>query len=358
MKRKIVVGLLLISSIFSFVFFGILIPAGTFKDIHPHFEGTVTKINLAETAGPEDITIDPQSGIAFISADDRRTNIQSPGSIAGAIFIMNLSDSLPGLRNVTPANTGDFHPHGISLWTNPNGKKFLFVVNHRQKNPAHVIERFEWRNDSLIHLESIEDKNLMTSPNDVVAVGERAFYVTNDHGYSEKGIGRTLEEYLQRAIAYVNYFDGESFRTVAANIAYANGINLSSDHTQIFVAATSGRKIIIYNRDLPSGDLTPIEEIETSTGVDNIEVDAQGTLWVGCHPQLLKFVSHAADPKNHSPSQVLKIFKDINGKYRTEEVFLNNGGYSGSSTAAVYRDKMLIGSVFEKSLLFCTLTDK
>jgi arylesterase/paraoxonase len=187
MKRKIVVGLLLVSSIFSFVFFGILIPAGTFKDIHPHFEGTVTKINLAETAGPEDITIDPQSGIAFISADDRRTNIQSPGSIAGAIFIMNLSDSLPGLRNVTPANTGDFHPHGISLWTNPNGKKFLFVVNHRQKNPAHVIERFEWRNDSLIHLESIEDENLMTSPNDVVAVGERTFYVTNDHGYSEKG---------------------------------------------------------------------------------------------------------------------------------------------------------------------------
>ena len=146
----------------------------------------------------------------------------------------------------------------------------------------------------------------MTSPNDVVAVGERAFYVTNDHGYSEKGIGRTLEEYLQRAIAYVNYFDGESFRTVAGNIAYANGINVSSDHTQVFVAATSGRKIIIYNRDLPSGDLTPIEEIETSTGVDNIEVDAQGTLWVGCHPQLLKFVSHAADPKNHSPSQVLK----------------------------------------------------
>ncbi|MDZ7650405.1 MAG: hypothetical protein U5K54_26500 [Cytophagales bacterium] len=242
MKRKMVVGLLLVSSIFSFVFFGILIPAGTFKDIHPHFEGTVTKINLAETAGPEDITIDQQSGIAFISADDRRTNIQAPGSIEGAIFVTNLSDSLPELLNVTPANISDFHPHGISLWTNPNGKKFLFAVNHRQKNPAHVIERFEWRYDSLIHLESIEDKNLMTSPNDVVAVGERAFYVTNDHGYSEKGIGRTLEEYLQRAIAYVNYFDGESFRAVAGTIAYANGINVSSDQTQVFVAATSGRK--------------------------------------------------------------------------------------------------------------------
>ncbi|MDZ7650404.1 MAG: hypothetical protein U5K54_26495 [Cytophagales bacterium] len=107
-----------------------------------------------------------------------------------------------------------------------------------------------------------------------------------------------------------------------------------------------------------SGDLTYVEEIETNTGVDNIEVDEQGTLWVGCHPQLLKFVSHAADPKNLSPSQVLRISKDASGKYRTEEIFLNDGDYSGSSVAAVYKNKMFIGSVFEKSLLFCTLTDK
>lgn len=356
MKRKIVIALFLVMCLLGFVLFGILIPAGYFKKINPHFAGTVTKINLIGMAGPEDITVDQQSGIAFISTDDRRVNQITPGSTEGAILITNLSDSLPDIRTISPASLNDFHPHGISLWTSPENKKYLFVVNHRQKDPANTIERFEWRNDSLIHLESIQDEKLMTSPNDVVAVGERAFYVTNDHWYSKKGIGRALEDYLQRPIAYVNYYNGTSFRKVAENIAYANGIAVSEDQKQLFVAATLGQKIILYNRDLASGDLMLFDEIKTNTGVDNIEVDKQGDLWVGCHPQLLKFVSHAADPNKYSPSQVIKLSKEINGKYQIEEIFLNDGSqYSGSSVAAVYKNKMLIGSVFEKSLLFCTL---
>ncbi|MBK7652576.1 MAG: hypothetical protein IPJ20_20085 [Flammeovirgaceae bacterium] len=66
MKRILIIGLLLLTCIIGFVLFGILIPAGIFKEIHPHFGGTVIKINLIEAAGPEDITIDQQSGIAYI----------------------------------------------------------------------------------------------------------------------------------------------------------------------------------------------------------------------------------------------------------------------------------------------------
>ena len=359
MKRILITGLLLLSCIIGFVLFGILIPAGIFKEIHSHFSGTVTKINLIEAAGPEDITIDQQSGLAFISTDDRRINMQSPGSIEGKIFVADLSDSLLSLRNVTPTSITDFHPHGISLWTNPDGRKYLFVINHRQKNPANVIERFEWRNDSLIYLESIQDKNLMTSPNDVVAVGERSFYVTNDHGYSTKGLGRTLEDFLQRSISYVNYYDGTSFRKVASDIAYANGINRSSDNTKIFVTSTTGRKIYIYDRSPATGELILNQTIDTKTGADNIELDETGSLWIGCHTQMLKFVAHAKDASKFSPSQVIKLSVNSNGEYEQEEIFLNDGSsYYGSSVAAVYKDKMLIGSVFEKSILFCILTDK
>jgi arylesterase / paraoxonase len=357
MKRILIIGLLLLTCIIGFVLFGILIPAGIFKEIHPHFGGTVIKINLIEAAGPEDITIDQQSGIAYISTDDRRINTQSPGSIEGKIFVMNLSDSLPSLRNVTTASITDFHPHGISLWTNPDGRKYLFAINHRQKNPANVIERFEWRNDSLIYLESIQDENLMTSPNDVVAVGERSFYVTNDHGYSKKGIGRTLEDFLQRSISYVNYYDGTSFRKVASDIAYANGINHSSDNTKIFVTSTTGRKIYIYDRSPATGELTLNQIIDTKTGVDNIELDETGSLWIGCHPQMLKFVAHASDPAKFSPSQVIKLSINSNGEYEQKEIFLNNGAaYSGSSVAAVYNNTLLIGSVFENSILYCILS--
>jgi len=354
-KNRILITLLIVAAIIGYAVIGILIPAGVFKTIHPHFDGAVQKM-VSPIAGPEDITIDQQTGIAFISADDRRANMKQPGRVQGGILVMNLNDSILTLRDVTPSHLDDFHPHGISLWHENDGRTFLFVISHRQKNPAHVVERFEWRNDSLIHLESISDPDRMTSPNDLVAVGERSFYVTNDHYYAQRGMGRTLEDYLQRAIAYVSYFDGTSFTTVAEGIAYPNGITLSPDHSKIIVAATTGRKVLIYDRDQTSGALTLSEEIPLNTGVDNIEVDDQGALWIGCHPQLLKFAGHAADERKFSPSQVLKLTPNTSGHYTTEEIFLNDGtSYSGSSVAAVYKNTMLIGSVFENSILVCTL---
>jgi len=352
------ITIIIVSLVLLYVVFGILVPAGMFKTITPHFEGNMQKLELP-IAGPEDITIDAQTGLAFISVDDRRVNNKNPATLDGAILLMDLSDSIHSLKNITPPGFQDFHPHGISLWTEPDGRQFLFVVNHRQKSWEQVIERFAWRNDSLIHLESIIDANLMTSPNDVSAVGERSFYVTNDHAYSKNGINRTLEDYLQRAISYVNYYDGESFRKVATGIAYANGINRSADLNQLYVAACTGRKVLIYDRNPTNGELTLEQSIDVNTGVDNIELDENGSLWIGSHPQLLKFVAHAADPAKFSPSQVIKLSKDKDGKYQMEEIFLNDGSsYSGSTVAAVYKDKILIGSVFEKSFLTGTINKK
>jgi arylesterase/paraoxonase len=356
--KGIKVALIVLVIIFGYLVFAILVPSGMFKTIEPHFEGKVTSLELP-VAGPEDITIDQKTGLAFISVDDRRANRNNRDSIQGAILIMNLTDSLPILRNVTPATLTDFHPHGISLWKSANGHIFLFAVNHSQNNNEHFVERFEWKNDSLVHLESIRDAELMTSPNDVTAIGERSFYVTNDHGYSQKGLGRTLEEYLQRKISYVNYFDGNSFKKVATGIAYANGINHSADYSKIFVASITGAKVMIYDRDPITGTLTLNKEVEVKTGVDNIELDEAGALWIGCHPQLLKFVAHAADPADFSPSQVIKLTPDSSGLYQVEEVFLNDGtSYSGSSVAAVYKNKLLMGSVFEKTMLVCTTRTK
>lgn len=351
---KVILALFL--ALFLYAVFGILIPAGVFKTISPHFEGAVTKLELP-IAGPEDITIDQQNGLAFISVDDRRANMANAKSVNGAILLMNLSDSVPSLKNITP-NLKNFHPHGISLWKEPDGRIFLFVITHGVNRNKQAVERFEWKNDSLIYLESIVDPALMTSPNDVTAVGERAFYVTNDHGYSNAGLGRTLEDYLQRSISFVNYYDGNSFRKVATDIAYANGINHSADLSQLFVASCTGRKILIYDRNPGNGELTLNEKIDVNTGVDNIELDTDGSLWIGAHPQLLKFAGHAKDSKKHSPSQVIKLSKDESGKYKMEEVFLNDGtSYSGSSVGAVYKNKILIGSVFENSLLICTTSN-
>ena len=351
MKRPIRILLLLLTASAAWLVIDILSAAGSFKDIKPHFEGKLEKVSIP-VSGPEDITLDTALRLAFISVDDRRANQQKPGSVNGGILVMGLDDNARKMRNVTPPHLTDFHPHGIALWKSPDGRRYLFAISHRTREYVHAVERFEWRNDSLIHLESISDMERMTSPNDLVATGERTFYVTNDHYYGKEGIGKTIEDYLQRAISFVNFYDGKTFRQVASGIAYANGINMSPDGSKVYVAATTGRKLLTYGRDKANGSLTLQDQTDLKTGVDNIELDEQGDLWIGCHPQLLKFVAHAKDEKNRSPSQVLHLRHRKEGGYLSKEVFLNDGKeYSGSTVAAVHRDRLLIGSVFEPSIL-------
>jgi len=164
------------------------------------------------------------------------------------------------------------------------------------------------------------------------------------------------EEYLQLARSYVLYYDGKNFRKVAEGLAYANGINMSSDGQTVYVAATVGQKIYVYNRDRSTGDLSLRSTIEAGTGVDNIEIDQKGDLWIGCHPKLLTFVKYSKSPGVLSPSQVIKVEKRTSGSYEVKEIYLNNGQLmSGSSVAAVFKDTLLIGSVFDERFLLCNL---
>jgi arylesterase/paraoxonase len=351
MPRTLSIAITLLATLALGVTLGILRPAGVFRDITPHFEGAAAHIPLP-IPGPEDIAVDSASGWAFVSVDDRRAALAAPGTTRGAILAFQPLADTPTLRDVTPPALADFHPHGISLWRSPDGRLLLFAVSHRQTDGSHAVERFQWRNDSLVHLESIVDPGRMTSPNDVAAVGERSFYVTNDHYHPLPGPARTLEDYLQRAISYVNFYNGTRFRTVAEGIAYANGVNLSPDGGTLYVAATTGRKVITYARDRKTGSLAWTDETDLATGVDNIEVDSRGDLWIGCHPQLLRFVAHAKDPAEKSPSQILRLSPLPQGGFQTTEVFLNDGlDYSGSTVAVPFRGLLLTGSVFEPSLL-------
>jgi arylesterase / paraoxonase len=320
--------------------------AGSFKRIQPHFGGTVKAIK--GHPGMEDITIDPNTGIAYISADDRRNP-----TIKGKIYSYDLKSESKTLIDLSQNFKEDFHPHGICLFQVNDDKLLLFVVNHRLKpQKRHTIEIFEVLNDNLVHIRTLENPVLLTSPNDVIAVAEDKFYVTNDH-YHTEGWYKLLEEYGQMRWSYVNYFDGKDFRIVAKDIAYANGINISHDKKTVYVASPVGRKIIRYTRNEVQGNLIKMDEIWAGTGVDNIELDEKGNLWVGCHPQMLAFVAHSKNAKRKSPSQVIKISAD--GK-QVDEVFLNNGqDFSGSTVGAVWKQNLLIGSVFEPMFLECTL---
>jgi arylesterase/paraoxonase len=100
-------------------------------------------------------------------------------------------------------------------------------------------------------------------------------------------------------------------------------------------------------------------EIALDTGVDNIEIDANGDVWIGAHPQLLKFVGHAGDSSKLSPSQVLRIRQNLSGDYAAEEIYLSDGKeLSGSSVAAALENRLLIGAVFESRFLDCRMSPR
>jgi arylesterase / paraoxonase len=324
--------------------------AGEFREVSPHFQGQCQTVSGVLSS--EDITIHPRTGMAFISSDDRRPWFHGHPGKQGAIIGYDLKDRNKGPVNLTQDFSREFHPHGIGLFIGPDGQTRLFVVNHTQK--GHFVEIFDYEPGRLTHRESIHSP-LMHSPNDVLPVGPRSFYVTNDHGYTSSW-GKKMEEFLQLFQSYVLYYDGRGFRKVAENLAYANGINASLDGKTIYVAETVGRRINIYDRDMENGSLRLKSRIDLGTAPDNIEPDEKGALWIGAHPKLLTFVKYSKDPAVPSPSQVLKVTPEKNGNPKIEEIYLNSGRpLSGSSAAAVFGKTLLIGSVFDDRFLVCQM---
>ena len=352
-RRKIILRILLgLVIVLLAMVINTLYVAGVFKTIRPHFAGT--EKSVAILGGAEDITIDQTTGIAYVSADQRRATFQDKQNpVQGTIYWVDLNKPDQAPVNMLPNFKKDFHPHGIYFYRAKSGKQILFAVNHSKKNTIQSIERFEVKGQQLVYLNTIQHE-LMTSPNDVVAVGENEFYVTNDHGYAH-GFGRTLEEYLRLPLGYVNYYDGKTMKTVSSRITYANGINVSPDGKKLYVVSPTTRRVLVFDRNTDNS-LTKNTSIFIGTGGDNIELDAAGNLWLGCHPQILKYAAHAKDSKKKSPSQAIQIVVRDNDQYEVKEVYLNDGtSLSGSSVAAVYKNNLLIGGVYDRKFLWCKM---
>ena len=204
-------------------------------------------------------------------------------------------------------------------------------------------------------IKNYSDSTYIISPNDVAAVDEKHFYFTNDHG-SSSARGKKMEDYFQLKKANVTYYDGEKFFVVAPMIRYANGINISRDKKEVYVAATIGRGVFVYNRSDSTGQLAFKSFIYLNSGADNIEPDERGNLWVACHPKLLTFVKHANDTSRLAPSQVFKISRDEKGNFNPQEIYLNSGEeLSASSVAAVAGNIMLVGAVLDDHILWCEM---
>jgi len=346
--------LLLLGGLFSLK---TVIDSGEFKKINPHFDGNCSEVYGLE--GPEDIIIINDS-TAIVSADPRRKILsetktfyayeqKNSNSNQGSIFLYNLISN--ELINITENISFEFHPHGISSYRNNEGDLYISAINHTSK--GHYVEVFILKNNQLEPINKVTG-SLLISPNDIVMISENQFYITNDHG-SKKLTSKMIEDYLQLSRSNLIFYNGNDFEIIIKDLQYANGVNISDNGEQVYIAETIGKNVSIYNRDKASNKLHLLKSIDIDSGVDNIEIDIDGNLWIGSHPKLFDFVKHAKNPKNLSPSQVIKISMD---DYSIHEIYLNNGKeLSGSSVAAFHKNNLLIGAVFENKFLHCFLNE-
>ena len=348
MWKRLLLGTAVAAALFVAWVVWLLNAAGEFRTLAPHFDGTCTPVT--GLVGTEDLTIHPQTGVAYLSSCDFRS-VLAGRSARCSLYAYDLNATSPRPVDLLPDAEPGFLPHGISLHVAADGTATLFAINHAGGH--HSIEVYDVGPTRLTHRATLADPSLV-SPNDLVAVTPTQVYVTNDHRHAA-GPMRAVEEYLRQPWTNVVLWDGRGFREVAAGIQLANGINVSRDGRTLYVASVIGQHVRVYDRDAATGSLTLRGEISLGTGPDNIEMAADGTLWIGAHPKLLTVVRYMGGGVAHAPAQVLHVVPTRDGG-EVREVYLDAGDQlSGASVAAVRGSRLLIGAIADSKFLDCTM---
>jgi arylesterase/paraoxonase len=325
----------------------IMIPAsGRLTKLTPKLVDDCRRVDVFP--GTEDVTIDPEFNAAFVSADDRRAAFAGRPS-QGGIYGFNVD--APGLVvRVSVDAPADFHPHGVSIWQDEQGKRRLFAVNHSASGPT--VEIFDLQADGMLkHLETVAFPE-MRSPNDVLGVGPRQFYVTNDRGATSP-IMQSIEAWFALPLASLAYYDGEQGSIAAKGLVYANGVNMARDGRTVYVAETLRRRIARFDRDPETGVLRRKGAFRVRTNPDNIEVAKDGGIWVAGHPNIFAFLKHVKDPRAVSPSEVIRI-NARTGESKNFFVDLS-GALNASSVGAVWDKTLVVGSVFDGHVMVCPM---
>lgn len=302
--------------------------------------------------GPEDVQIDPVRKRAFISSFDR---VDDEGRGRGSIFAFNIDDPLDASSwtDRTGGVPERFEPHGIYLYT-AGGVSRLFVVNAATS----AVEIYDVGDDgTLAHVRSVTERRL-TSPNDVVAVGPDAFYVTNDTQPGRESLLGRLYFLLRAGAGSVLFHDGQSWRVAADGLKFANGIALSPAGDRVYVAESAGGDVRTFRRDAATNILTEAATTPVGAAPDNINVDRSGAIWVAAHPRPLSLPGYFKPRDSKSPSLVLRLDSVEGAAMRPVHVFADDGRQlSASSTAARLGDTLIIGALLDSKFLICKLPE-
>lgn len=331
--------------------------------------GILTAPNFA---GPEDITIDAERGIAYISALDRTVTLRPPAELGpedlarqselGGIYRLRLNESASLEKmKIVPEGVynGNFFPHGVSLLKRDDEMDLLFVISHpvtKDDNLSYVEIFAIDENEAILHrVDSIADPGGIRL-NDLVAVGPRQFYASDNFD-----LNLFMTALGAAGSSKVRYFDGQYYKTVAEGLSFANG--MATDGANLFVGESLTNRILTYQiNPQDAASLSLLSTLQLSAAVDNLEWDGpeKNALLIGAHPSQFRFLLHSTFPALFAaPSRVIVVptLALTEGMLMEEvkEFDIAEELLSAASVAASYNGKMLVGAVFDKKALICDL---
>ncbi len=320
---------------------------GVFTRVESRFAGACRAVELGGSA--EDIQVDRERGVAYLSLLDRdKVNRGEP--VPGTIMLMDLNLPEPAARAAMAFEPADFRPHGLSLLRRPGQPLRLFAISHPTAR-RHVVEIAEQDAGGAFFPKVTIGDATFTHPNALVAVGPAQFYLVNDHPVQGEW-QRTWSTLLRSGNSSLVYYDGAAAKVLVDDLAYPAGLAMSPDGTRLYVGEALAKAMRVY-RVLSPGKLEFERTVDLGTAPDNLNVDAEGIVWIAAHPKLLRFVGHAGDASKRAPTQVLR-YDPRRADATAEEVYVDDGStLSAGTVAAPWRDEFLVGALLDKKVLIC-----
>jgi sugar lactone lactonase YvrE len=276
----------------------------------------------------------------------------------------------------------DFHPHGLDLVLDAEGRGTLFVINRRyhRQNPARetgksdgrgevvpTVEIFDVGKSGELHHRRTVHSRAFCRANEVAGLDRGRFLLTND-GAACGTWGRRLEQAFGLEKGNVVLMELEDatgagvIRALAEGIGFANGLALDGQH--LYVAATRDQALWVYRRNgLNETAIFGVPErvIAVDGGPDNLSWASEHVLLVAVHPSLLRlakyryqWMSGGMPWLDAAPTRILAV--DVRDGAQRVVWDSDAGEPLSAATVAVRHGNVLIaGSVTDAGLMVCRL---
>ncbi|KAI8319833.1 calcium-dependent phosphotriesterase [Martensiomyces pterosporus] len=339
-------------------------------------------VGQGDLHGCEDIVVDPETGLAYLACGALKprqrwlfpdnTYDLSIEAEADSIYVMDERDQYSELRVLEHGSDGRLQPfspsfrvHGFDIYWNPadsNDMTFIFV-NHQLGGKAVSIFSHVRGTDFLVHVETVRSE-LLISPNNILALSKRSFYVTNDMKYARGLMREVSNSVLRLPNTYVLHrSESGDFRVAAEGIRSANGIARYGEW--VYVTSCGDPSIHIYRIGQNSSLTLQSRTYYDDSIPDNLFVDPlSGQIYSTGFLKLLELYKLFKDPSPNTTSTAATKIRRLTQRadpkegFDIETLLVDSGALMPTATvAAIQRrnnvQRLLVGCVMCNHLAVC-----